>query len=102
MVISKEVEENEDIKPEFIYGKEKRDNRCSIEKKVLLDELKKRQNSKEILRKIKELKKFGEYKGKFFEKYNELVLYLWNKGVDIPNKMRVGSGANRYISTNKK
>jgi hypothetical protein len=46
--------------------------------------------------KLKNLLKEKEYKSKFIKEWNELVEKIWHKKDSSVNKLKIGSGANRY------
>ncbi len=80
--------------PEFIYGKEKRDSRIDDEKEIL------KTISKNLTKKeedeIKTLIQTKDYNSQFFKLWDEVVKKIWKQNVHSANKIRIGSGANRY------
>jgi len=80
--------------PEFIYGKKKRDSRIEDEK----DNLKSGSGilNKKDKNKVSFLIQTTEYNQKFFKLWNEIIQKLWRLNIYSMNKMKIGSGANRY------
>jgi hypothetical protein len=94
MVISNEKSKDADTKPEFIYGKEKRDKKIEAEKEVLNGGInllnKNEQESLKVILKIK------EYNSMFIKSWNEIVEKLWIQKEFSAKKLKIASGANRY------
>ena len=81
--------------PEFIYGKDKRENRITEEKNTLLENLNNELN-KTYNKEIDIIKKTKDYNSKFFKAHNKIVENLWKKNNKNVSKISIKSGANRY------
>jgi hypothetical protein len=78
--------------PEFIYGKDKRDNKIEDEKDIL-----KKCSNKINEKQIESIIKIEIYNSNFFKLWDVIVSELWKQKDYSVDKMRIGSGANRYI-----
>ena len=87
--------EHHEENPDFIYGLEKRNDKIIEEKKKLEDNSNHLSEDERI--KTDLVFKAKKYDSNFFKEYNYLVDELWKKRIYAVNKMRIGSGANRYI-----
>lgn len=83
---------------EFIYGKDNRDSRIKAEVKKVLQYINKLNDlSNELKESIAFISSAKEYNSKFFNPYNNVVVYLWTQDVENDSvKLEIGSGANRY------